>query len=374
MCLIRPTLLLTTFLTAVNTLVLHDYFASIEGGGKLSHCLAQHLPAALGYGFARRPHPFIADQSITQYDLQQYSPIPLWQQFKLAHTFAQCKWGQSYRYVIYSGFYTPLAAPNHPDSNNILYCHTPPRFLYDQKQFYLQQIAPPLRPLLNAFSRYLQPRYEAALSHINCIVTNSQHVQARIQHYLGYTARVIYPPCDIEQYQWRGQGDYYLSTARLDPLKRVDQIVRAFLTLPEKRLIVTSGGSELKRLQRLAQDAPNIHFTGWVSEATLSTLIGQAIATLYVPHAEDFGMSPIESMAAGKPVIGVAEGGLLETIIPEQTGLLLAPDFTPETIAQAVRHLTPHYALQLRPACEQQAQRFTHTRFITEMRQLLASL
>jgi len=360
----------------VKTLVIHDYFASIEGGGKLSHCLAQQLPADLGYGFARLPHPFVQGvaHNPQERDLQQYSPFPLWQQFKLAHAFARCPWVNDYEAVIYSGFYTPLAAPRHTNGLNVLYCHTPPRFIYDQKDFYLQQLSPPLRPLLNAFTRYLQPRYEAALSHMHGIIANSQHVQARIEQYLSYHAPVIYPPCDTARYQWQGQGDYYLSTARLDPLKRVDKLVQAFLNMPDQRLIVASGGSELARLRQLAANAPNIQFTGWVSEAELQQLLGKAIATLYIPSAEDFGMSPVESMAAGKPVLGVAEGGLLETIVAGETGVLLPAAFSIADIVDAVRELTPTRALQMRTACEQRAQQFSQTRFITEMQEYLARI
>jgi glycosyltransferase involved in cell wall biosynthesis len=150
-------------------------------------------------------------------------------------------------------------------------------------------------------------------------------------------------------------------------------IIKAFLKMPHKRLIIASGGTELKKLQKLAKNASNIHFTGWLDDAQLTDLLGHAIATLYLPTDEDFGMSPIESMAAGKPVIGVAEGGLLETIIPEQTGILLPPPLTLEAICEAVEAMTPHHALSMRKNCEAQAQRFRIEVFSKKMRQLLSN-
>ena len=291
--------------------------------------------------------------------MHAYSRIPLWRQFKLSRAFTQpLDFIQHYDQVIYSGFYTPLAVHQHRQGRNILYCHTPPRFIYDQRDFYLSQLPPLLRPALKAFIHYLQPRYEQAVAQMDLIVANSNTVRQRIRAYLAQEAVVIYPPCDTRQFVWQGQGDYYLSMARLDPLKRVDWIIRAFLHMPHKRLIVASGGSEWTRLRKLAQGAPHIEFTHWVTAEHLAQLVGRAIATLYIPKAEDLGMSPLESMAAGKPVIGVAEGGLVETIIPERTGLLLKTPLTLAALCAAIESLTPQRALNMRSACEQQAERF----------------
>jgi len=356
----------------MKTIVLHDYFEALEGGGRLCSVLAQGINADIGYGFARPEHPFLRSfTKAQQIDLQSNSHIPLWRQFKLAQAFAQCtQFLRHYDTVIYSGFYTPLAVTHHPHGKNILYCHTPPRFVYDQRDFYLAQLSPPLRPLLQAFITYLQPRYEAALAKMDVILTNSVHVRDRIRHYLGKEAQIIHPPCDTSHFRWLGQKNYYLSTARLDPLKQVDKIIQAFLQMPDKPLIVASGGNELKKLQQLARGAPHIQFTGWTSDGQLAELLGNAIATLYVPKQEDFGMSPLESMAAGKPVIGLAEGGLLETILPGKTGILL-PQATSAAICDAVNRLNSEYALSLRAECEKQAQKFRNELFLQQMKQFL---
>lgn len=357
----------------MNTLILHDYFEALEGGGRLCSLLAQGLPAALGYGFAKAGHPFLdLPDTVTQHNLHSFSRLPLWRQFKLAQTFSHhAKFLQTYETVIYSGFYTPLAISHHPQGRNILYCHTPPRFIYDQREFYLNSLPIWLRPALQKFIDYLQPRFEQAVAQMDILIANSKTVQRRIEHYLGKPSTIVYPPCDTTRFIWQGQGNYYLSTARLDPLKRVDLIVQAFLTMPEKRLIVTSGGPELAKLKRMAGPANHIHFTGWVSEKELTELVGNAIAILYLPKDEDFGMSPVEAMAAGKPVIGVAEGGLLETIIPEVTGVLLEPSLQVESITQAVAMMTPQRALTMRQACEIQAQLFRTEVFLENLRQMI---
>ncbi|MBN8966618.1 MAG: glycosyltransferase, partial [Rhizobiales bacterium] len=194
----------------------------------------------------------------------------------------------------------------------------------------------------------------------------------RIARYLGRDSIVVFPPVDIDRFGWQGQDGYYLSTARLSPLKRVDRIVDAFLKLPDKNLVVVSGGQDLDELKRRAAGAPNITFRGWVSDAELRTLVGKAIATIYLPRDEDFGMSPVESMAAGKPVIGVAEGGLLETVIPHQTGILLAPNFSEADLVAAVDAMTREKALSLREACEIRARDFSRDRFVAGMHSVIS--
>ncbi|MDM8568778.1 glycosyltransferase [Thiotrichales bacterium HSG1] len=349
----------------MKNIILHDYFDSLEGGGKLTNILAHGLNMDIGYGFAKKNHPFI--EGLTQHNLHSRSSIPLWKQFKLAKTFSShIKFLKNYKTVVYSGFYTPLAINSHMSGTNILYCHTPPRFIYDQREFYLKRLPMPLRPLLQAFIDYLKPRYECAVTDMDVLIANSKNVSQRIRYYLGKRSTVIYPPCDTKRFRWFGQENYYLSMGRLDPLKRIDLIVQAFLKMPDKNLVITSGGEELSRLKKLANQANNITFTGWVDEQKLTELVGNSIATLYLAKDEDFGMSPVESMAAGKPVIGAAEGGLLETVIPLKTGILVEPSVL--TVCQAVSSMSSKMALSMRSDCEAQAQKFCTEIFLEKMR------
>ncbi|TAI66397.1 glycosyltransferase [Bradyrhizobium sp. Leo170] len=218
-----------------------------------------------------------------------------------------------------------------------------------------------------------QRAYERAVGRMHLIVANSENVRGRIQRFLGRDSIVVYPPCDTEGFAFAEPQGYYLSTARLVALKRVDRIIDAFRALPGKQLVVASGGDDAEALRRRAAEAPNIRFVGWTGERELRSLVAGAVATIYVPKDEDFGMSPVESMAAGKPVIGVAEGGLLETVLDGETGLLLPAGFTAEDIAAAVDWLTAPRALSMRRACEARAAQFTRARFINGMRAAIAS-
>lgn len=348
--------------------VVHDYFGIRGGGERVALSLARNFDATLMFGY-RTSETFDADMfsaDIRDLGLPSIFQKPGLRAAALAMRFrASRRSVQKYRTRIFSGVSAPFAAPEAGSGRNICYCHTPPRFLYDQKDHFSRLVrGGPMRTY--ALERF-RKAYEAAFGRMDVVVANSQTVRERIQTFLGRDAVVVYPPCDTDAYKWLGQESFYLSTARLSPLKRVDRIVDAFIRMPDKRLVVASQGDDFEMLKRRAADAPNITFLGWVGEEKLRALIGQAIATLYIPIDEDFGISPVESMAAGKPVIGVAEGGLRETILHGETGLLLAPSFGVDQLVEAVEAMTPARALTMRLASEERSILFSKSQFIAGM-------
>ena len=281
---------------------------------------------------------------------------------------------RSARSVIYSGFYAPLAVASQARGARLYYCHTPPRFAYDLLDSTMAAVPAPARPCVRAGLAAFRRSYEAALGRMDCVLANSENVRARLQRFLGIEAEVVHPPIDTGRFRWLGQADYFVSLARLMPYKRVERIVRAFLLLPDQRLVVASGGPELERLRSIAAGSANIAFTDWLDEDRLRDCVGHARAAIYVATDEDFGMSPVEAMAAGKPVIGVDEGGLRETVLDARTGFLLPADPSPEHIAAAVRALPADAALAMRAACETRAADFAQARFISRIGDRLAQL
>ncbi|WP_170309574.1 glycosyltransferase [Litorilituus lipolyticus] len=277
----------------------------------------------------------------------------------------------NYEKVIFSGSYAPLAVNNSTFGCNILYCHTPPRFVYDLKYFYLNRLPFWQRPFLQLLIRFLKPKYEHSVRKMDLVIANSVNVKRRLKNHLNQDSIVIYPPCHIDKYQWKSQGDYYLSTARVEPFKRIKLIVKAFMIMPDKKLIVASGGSELEELKQLATGFNNITFTGWCDEQVLIDLVNNCIATIYLPIDEDFGISPVESMAAGKPVIGVNEGGVKETVLQNKTGILCPESPKICDVVFAVEQLTEEYAIYLRENCIERAKAFSAQIFIEKMQALL---
>ncbi len=364
--------------------ICHDYFELSGGGENLVATLAKHLDCAMTAGFVN-PDIHLSDD----YDLTSIKSLAAFRGFRPLQILSLIHHWENYHqadatHMIYSGVYSQMAAKQHTAQKNILYCNTPPRFVYDKKDYYAKQLPVWQRPLLEILSRYLKYKYEASLPLMDVVIANSEHIQRRIKKHLHIDSTVIYPPCYIEHFHWQQQGDYYLSTARLDGLKRVNVIVDAFMKMPDKKLIVASGGSELEQLKSLAAQAKNITFTNWLNSAALQQLINNCFATIYIPKDEDFGISPVESMAAGKPVIGVAEGGLKETIIDQKTGFLLttgqenSDDVKKGSLEQQlinyVQNLSAEKALAMRDDCEKQAKKFSRQVFLSKMSELIQSV
>jgi glycosyltransferase involved in cell wall biosynthesis len=149
-----------------------------------------------------------------------------------------------YQWALFSGSYAPVAVHNRAPGGNVYYCHTIPRFVYDLKRFYHSRIPAWQRPALGALIQYVKPRYEMAIKRMDTVVANSQNVAQRLKAYLDIDAEVVYPPCDTAQHHWEEPQGYYLSTARLESYKRVGLVIDAFRHMPDKKLVVASGGSE----------------------------------------------------------------------------------------------------------------------------------
>jgi glycosyltransferase involved in cell wall biosynthesis len=351
--------------TKSKGVVLYDFLLCKGGAEQVTLDMMNIFQADLCVAFS---DPAIFQSSLTGdnhvWEISRHIPIVVLRTLMGMYAFEnKTQFLDQYDWAMFSGSNAPLAVKNHSSGLNLYYCHTIPRFAYDLKNFYEKEMSFYRRPLFKALVNYIRPKYENAMNQMDMIIANSENVRNRIQKYLGKESIVVHPPCHIDRFSWIGQGDYYLSTSRLEPHKRVQEIVKAFKEMPGKKLVVASGGSEYSKLKKMAANASNIQFAGWLTDEQLRQYVGNAIATIYIPIDEDFGMSPVESMAAGKPVIGVAEGGLLETIEDEKTGILIkkCPDI--EDIKAAVNEMTPERVLSMRRGCERKAELFSIEKF-----------
>ena len=355
-----------------DTVILHDAFAFKGGGERLVYLLCRDLEADLAFGYRNKKTFNLDELSNNLINLESESKLPAWRTIKRLHTFRnKTNFLKKYKNVIYTGQNSSLAVSNHSEGKNIYYCFTPPRSMYDLKESHLASQTPleKLRHVL--YNTFYQPLYENAIRKMDVILADSKNVQNRIHKFLGLESTVLYPPCDVDKFNWMGQEDYYLSTARLTSYKRVDIIIQAFIKLPQKRLIITSTGPDEKKLKQLAEGFANIQFTGDINDNELKNLIGNSIATIYIPKDEDFGISPVESMAAGKPVIGSGEGGLLETVIHGETGWLSSPNISVEELVQMLDAANPKLARSMRFSCEKQATGFRTELFINKIKDSL---
>ncbi|MBF0308727.1 MAG: glycosyltransferase [Magnetococcales bacterium] len=354
-------------------LVIHDIFDFKGGGERTALTLAYGLETDLFSGTLNRNSFDISLPGGCSFrTLDCRLPTSLFKTLMLILYFRyRTRFINTYQRIIFSGWVCLFAIHNHRNGPNIWYCYTPPRDFYDQYQQTYRNASWGKRILMHLVLPGLRKRFEQAVKQVDLIIAISETIQDRVKHSFEKPSVVVYPPCDVDLFHWIEQEEFYLSTARLVPLKRVDRIVQAFLGMPHKRLVVVSTGSEWDSLKQRAAGAANIQFTGSVSDETLRDLMGKCLASIYIPQNEDFGISPVESMAAGKPVIGVAEGGLRETVLDGETGILLPPDPSAEAIREAVIRMTPETALSMREACEKRAKRFSRERFITEMKAIV---
>ena len=231
----------------------------------------------------------------------------------------------------------------HPEAIHISYCHTPTRFLWTDTHSYVEELQYPriVKTLLPPVLNYLRVWDRQAAERVDRFIANSETVRRRIQKYYGRDADVIHPPVDVHNHPFppyhKGEarglslGQYYLVGGRLVAYKRFDLVVRAFsrLGVPLK---VFGEGPELERLRAMAKS--NVEFIGRVTDDEKRLLYAGCTAFIN-PQVEDFGITAVEAMAAGRPVIAYPEGGALETVIPGVTGEFLE-DQTWENLAHHV--------------------------------------
>jgi glycosyltransferase involved in cell wall biosynthesis len=204
-------------------------------------------------------------------------------------------------------------------SRHVCYCHTPMRYLWDQYAAYRNEWTQNRwkRALMTPLANYLRLWDFAAAARVDEFVANSSNVQRRIWKTYRRESHLVTPPVSVESFYWRPPEDYYLIVSELVPYKRVDAAVRAF-NQSGRKLKIAGEGPEYRALKSSA--APNIEFCGRVTDADLRELYARCRAFL-MPGEEDFGITPVEALASGKPVIALARGGALE-IVPEFGGLL----------------------------------------------------
>lgn len=212
-----------------------------------------------------------------------------------------------------------------PDAVHVCYCHSPMRYVWDHYHTYRANSGRLSRALMPLFAPRLRQWDVSTSARVDVFVANSHHVQHRIAKYYRRSSKVVSPPVQVQDFLLaQGFGDFYLCAGQLVRYKRVDLAVDAF-TRNGKKLVVIGEGEELARLKATA--GPNITFLGRVPFNTLKELLSRCRALVF-PGEEDFGITPVEAMASGRPVIAFGRGGVLDTVIPNKTGILFEDQST----------------------------------------------
>ena len=247
-----------------------------------------------------------------------------------------------YPLVISSSHLVAKGVLTSPDQVHISYIHTPARYAWDQMHVYLKESKMAkigLRPLIRWQLHCLRQWDQLSSSRIDLLLANSSFTARRIAKYWGKEAKVIHPPVDVDRFSWnKPREDFYLSVCRLVPNKRVDLLVKAFnkLRLP---LLIVGDGPQRNCFKKIA--GPTVKIIGRKNNQEVADLLGRCRAFVYA-GIEDFGIAPVEAMAAGAPVIALKKGGLVDTVSCAtekdsiSTGLLFR-DQTVDSVVDAVK-------------------------------------
>ncbi|MBN1246665.1 MAG: glycosyltransferase [Anaerolineae bacterium] len=246
---------------------------------------------------------------------------------------------------------------------HLCYCLAPTRYVWEFDSYAARENLPGtvralLRPVIAFLRRW---DYRVAQQESLHFLAISTEIQARIKRYYQRVSDIVYPPVDVHRFSPVDRpDDYYLIVSRLVPYKRIDLAVRAFteMGLP---LVVAGDGRDRTTLEAMA--GPSVTFRGYVPDADLPQLLAHCRALIF-PGREDFGLTPVEAQAAGRPVIAYGAGGALDTVVDGVTGTLFAEP-TVGSLIDAVERSQRH-AYDPRD-CRRNAERFGPGRFRAEL-------
>lgn len=219
-----------------------------------------------------------------------------------------------YDLIISSSYSVAKGIRTNSNQKHLCYCHSPIRYAHDLKNEYLRDLSSNklIRWLMNLQLERIA-RWDISTSErVDCYIANSGNVQERIARLYGRKSEVIYPPVDLSEFHIGTKTDYYLASSRQVAYKRTDIIIEAFKQMPDKKLIVTGNGPELQYLKKLGAKSENILIKGQVPREELIELMTGAKAFINASN-EDLGLSIVEALASGTPIIAFKKGGALET-------------------------------------------------------------
>ncbi len=305
--------------------LVHDFLNKLGGAERVLKVLSEMYPKAkihtLFYDEEKVGHVFPKDRIVTS-RLQKY-PKFLRNNYRFfVHKFpsfiedfdlAQYDLVISSNTAFSHGVLTTL------DTKHICYCHSPMRYAWDWSNEYMEEnnIKGIKKLFYVPLMKYLREWDQIAADRPTAYIANSKNVQKRISKYYRTSSDVIYPPIDTDRFRATGKSeDYFLIVSTLTPYKKIDLAVYMFNKIG-RRLVVIGDGPQREYLENIAGD--NIDFLGYKDDDTVKEYMENCRAFIF-PGEEDAGMTPIEAMACGKPVLAFGKGGCTESVVSGKTG------------------------------------------------------
>lgn len=318
--------------------VFHDNFAQMGGAERVAQALVEALPDASLHTTLAAPWKLAPElrRLVIHTTWMRHLPAPdrWYRHYFLMYPLAIETVNLSkYDLIVSSCFGYAKGVRKGRDAVHVCYCHTPMRWVWRYDD-YVE------REKMSAARRYLLPWLIAALrrwdqhaaSRPDFFIANSKTVAARIEECYGRPAVVIPPPIDLSRFRIaRAAGDFYLIVARLVAYKRIDLAIGA-CNLLEKKLVIIGDGPDRARLEALA--GPTVVFRGRQPDDVVTEALSECRALLF-PGEEDFGMTPLEANASGRPVVAWKGGGVLDTLRDGETGVFFTEP-TAESMADAI--------------------------------------
>ena len=354
--------------------IFHDYIGTIGGGEKLVLTLAHRLGAdVITTDVNRESIENMGFHDIKIISLGETVKFPLLKQISVCLRFALCDFSNKYDFFIFSNNWSHFAARKHKP--NMWYCFSPPRVFYDLYDVFAKREPFITRQIFKIWVTIHESISFRFVGHVENFVTISKNVQKRIKKAYGADSLVVYPAIDISSYKFKRSGDFWLSVNRLYPEKRIELQINAFRRMPDEKLLIvgsfSQGDHSVKYVSPVLGNLPlNVKLLGNIPEDNLIELYATCKGHITTALDEDFGLTPIEAMASGKPTVAVKEGGYLETIENGITGILVDADET--AIVNGVK-LISRNPEKYKDACEKRAKDFDIPAFIKKMETIIYS-
>lgn len=358
--------------------LVHDYLTRLGGAERVLRCLSELFPQApiytLLYDEAKVGAVFPKNKIIAS-RLQKWPAI-----LRKRHRYLVSMLPRLVEEWDFSGFdlvITSSSAFTHgiitpTKTHHLCYYHSPMRFAWDWTHEYIheQRIGPLRKIAIAHILKKLRMWDQTVCDRPDTIIANSQHVERRIKKYYHRDAQVIYPPVDISRFHLsKKHENFFLIISTLTPYKRVDLAVQLFNKIG-KKLVIIGDGPEREFLQNIA--AENIQFLGYQSDEAAAEYLQNCRAMIF-PGEEDFGITPIEAMACGKPVLAYGQGGVTESVIASVTGEFFRQP-TVTSMEQGLAQLILNEKNYDPAACRRQAEKFSKEIFVEQIKKIIKTI